>query len=347
MSPGSDSTVPQAKHLEHNPLKALAQRSFRPHGALPTGFPEPRDLTKEVQGGKIPVKGQNRFSKVDILSSTPTSYPDSSPLPSPDLLAALVPTPHTLLFGDGLPYRGFLRSFSIADMANFECQKLIGLFSFAILPTFVPYQDEPPFLSHRALLKQIVSMLRAAKKHDKPTTFRLAYQARTNVADVKLAAVFDRRIDLVPSLSYLWLSVVCEVVHMGVRSPDTQNVCAARSPLDQALVIFQLTSFPLAQNHIPQIIGYLSRNVDSFEPILSNVHTPESTFFQIRVDVPTDITREVDGVGVKWHIFGSPPLMLMVNGLNPEVTSTVLKELTIPRITKTFWQVIVNSAPEG
>ena len=39
--------------------------------------------------------------------------------------------------------------------------------------------------------------------------------------------------------------------------------------------------------------------------------------------------------------------MLMLNGLNPDDTSTVLRELTMPRITKTFWPVVVNSAPEG
>ena len=39
--------------------------------------------------------------------------------------------------------------------------------------------------------------------------------------------------------------------------------------------------------------------------------------------------------------------MLMLNGLNPDDTSTVLKELTIPRITKAFWPVMVNSAPDG
>ena len=39
--------------------------------------------------------------------------------------------------------------------------------------------------------------------------------------------------------------------------------------------------------------------------------------------------------------------MLMLNGLNPDDTSTVLKELTIPGITKAFWPVMVNSAPDG
>ena len=82
---------PVVHSLERNPIKALAQRSFRPQGALPTGFPEPCDITKDVQGGKLLVKGQNRFFKVDALSTTPTVYHDTSPLPPPDLLAALRP----------------------------------------------------------------------------------------------------------------------------------------------------------------------------------------------------------------------------------------------------------------
>ena len=347
MQASVDPLPAQQVALERNPIRALAQRNFRPNGALPTGFPEPRDLTKDVQGGKIPVKGQNRFSKIDVLSSSPTVYHDTSPLPPTDLLSALVPTPQILLFGDGLPYSGFLRSFSIADMTNFEWPKLIGLVSFAILPSFAPFQDEPPFFSHRTIVKQIVAMLRAAKKQDKPTTFWLAYQARSNVADVELATVLDRRIDLVPSLGFLWLSVVCQVIHMGIRAPDSHDIHTSPSPLDQPLIIFQLTSVPLPKGHVPQTIGYFPRNVDSTQPIPPQIHTPQASLFQVRLDVPIDITREVDGVEVKWHISGSLPLMLMLNGLNPDDTSTVLKELTIPRITKSFWPVIVNSAPDG
>ena len=156
--------------LHHNPIKALAKRTFRPQGALPTGFPEPRDLMKDVQGGNIPVRGQNRFSKIDIFSYTPTTYHDTSPLPPPDLLAALSPSQQILLFGDELPYRGFLKCFSIADTANFEYNKLIGLVSFAILPNLAPFQDELPFPSHRTIVKQIVAMLRAAKEQEKITT---------------------------------------------------------------------------------------------------------------------------------------------------------------------------------
>ena len=337
---------PVVHSLERNPMKALAQRSFRPQGALPTGFPEPRDITKDVRGGKVPVKGQNRFSKVDVLSTTPTVYHDTSPLPPPDLLAALNPAPQILLFGDGLPYNGVLKRFSIADMANFEWNKLIGLVLFAILPNFAPFQDGSPFFSHGTIVQQIVAMLRAAKKQEKPTTSWPAYNARSNDADVELSSVLDRRIDLVPSLGFLWLSVVCQIVHMGVRSPNTHHISNAPNPLDQPLVLFHLTSSPLPRSHIPQTIGYFPRNVDPTEPLPTTVHTPQSSLFQVRVDVPIDITREVDRSEVRWHISGSLSLMLMPNGLNPDDTSTVFKELTIPRITKALWPVMVNFAPD-
>ena len=202
-------------------------------------------------------------------------------------------------------------------MANFEWNKLIGLVSFAILPNFVPFQDEPPVFSHCTTVKQIVAMLRAAKKQEKPTTSWLAYNARSNVADVELASVLDGGIDLAPSLGFLWLSLVCQVVHMGVRSPNTHHISTAPTPLDQPLVLFQLRSSPLPRNHIPQTIGYFPRSVDPTEPLPPTVHTPQSSLVQVRVDVPIDITREVDGLEVKWHISGYLPLMLMLNRLNP------------------------------
>ena len=116
------------------------------------------------------------------------------------------------------------------------------------------------------MVKRIVVMLRAAKKQDKPTTCWLAYNARSNVADVELTSVLDRRIDLVPSLGFLWLSVVCQVLHMGVRSPNTDHVSTAPSPLDQPLVLFQLTSAPLPRNHIPETIGYFPDRVATTMP---------------------------------------------------------------------------------
>ena len=167
------------------------------------------------------------------------------------------------------------------------------------------------------------------------------------MADVELATVLDRIINPVPSLGFQWLSVVCQVIHMGTRTPDSHDIHTSPSPSDQPLIIFQLTSVPLPKGHVPQTIGYFPRNVNSTKPIPPQVHTPQASLLQVRLDVPIDITREVDRAEVKCHISSSLPLMLMLNGLNPEDSSTVLKELTIPRRTKSFWPVIVNSAPDG
>ena len=77
--------VDQPDPAKTSPLATVT--TFRPREALPTGFPEPRDLNKDVQASKIPVKGQSRFSKVDVLSSSPLVYHDTTPLPPSDLLA--------------------------------------------------------------------------------------------------------------------------------------------------------------------------------------------------------------------------------------------------------------------
>ena len=50
---------------------------------------------------------------------------------------------------------------------------------------------------------------------------------------------------------------------------------------------------------------------------------------------------------MQWNITGSLPLMLLLNGLSSDDTSTILKELQFPRITKSCWPVLINSAPEN
>ena len=49
----------------------------------------------------------------------------------------------------------------------------------------------------------------------------------------------------------------------------------------------------------------------------------------------------------KCTVTGSLPLMLFINGLSPDDSSTVPKNLTAPRITKDHWLVSVNAAPDG
>ena len=106
--------------LPTDPVRVITNPIFRPHSTLPTGLRETRDLSKDVQAGEIPIRGQSRFSKVDILSSSPLVYHDASPLPPPSLLASLSPAPQVLVYGDGHPYNGFLRSFSIAHLPSME-----------------------------------------------------------------------------------------------------------------------------------------------------------------------------------------------------------------------------------
>ena len=115
-----------------NPITYLRDPIFRPIGALPNGFPKALDLNKDTQAGKLPVKGQSRFSKIDVLCPKPLTYHDTTPLPPKDLLASLNPTPQILIYGDGLPYHGFLRSFSLADLPTLE-RKVYSVFSTVFL----------------------------------------------------------------------------------------------------------------------------------------------------------------------------------------------------------------------
>ena len=77
--------------LPSNPIKR--PKLFLPHGALPNGFPKARDLTAEVNANKLAVRGQSRFSRIDLVSSDPPLYLDSTPLPPADLLRSLTPPP--------------------------------------------------------------------------------------------------------------------------------------------------------------------------------------------------------------------------------------------------------------
>ena len=334
--------------LPMNPIRFA--RTFQSQGTLPNGFPEARDLTADVQSGKVQIRGQSRFSNVDQFSATPPLYLDTSPLPPTDLLRALSPPPQILLSGDGLQYPGFLRSFSVADMPGFDWAKLIGTVSFLMLSAFAPFQDDGPFLSHKTIVKQLVNVLRESKKQNKQTMFWLAYPSRTNVADSELATILDRRIDLIPSLPYLNLSVVCPVIHLAQRAAVTRLIEDLPTPNDNPLIIFQLTSKPLAKDHVPKVVEYYPR---AQEPAVSvdghtrPLFTPTSTNFQIRLDVPQDIVRDIDGTETRWHISGTLPLMLLINGLSPDDGSTVLRNITVPRITKNHWPVTVSSAPDG
>ena len=114
-----------------------------------------------------------------------------------------------------MPYPGFLRSLSVADMPGVDWMKVFGTTSLIILPSSARFQDDGHFLSHKTVVKQVVNVLRVAKKQNKKTHVWMAYSSRTNVADAELATILDRQIDLMPVLNFLHLSVVCPVIHLA------------------------------------------------------------------------------------------------------------------------------------
>ena len=65
--------------LPSNPIKPA--KLFLPQGALPNGFPEARDLTAGVNTNKWGVRGQSRFSRIDLVSGDSPVYLGSTPLP--------------------------------------------------------------------------------------------------------------------------------------------------------------------------------------------------------------------------------------------------------------------------
>ena len=333
-----------APRLPTSPVHVISNPVFRSHGTLPTGFPEARDLSKDVQAGKIPVRGQSRFSRVDVLTPAPLAYHDTTPLPPPCLLASLSPVPQILLYGDGLPYKGFLRSFSIADLASMEWTKFIGLTTFVMLPSFAPFEDEPPFFSHKTIVRRVVSLLRQAKKQNKTTNVWLAYVTRSNVADSSFATLLDRRIDLIPALSFLYLTVVCPIIHLASRDSTTNTIVENVSPLDQPLILMHLTSIQLPKKHHAKTVEFFPRLTPT--ETADKVYEPHPSLFQLRIDVPNKVVLDVEGTEVVWDITGTLPLMLMLNGLGPDDTSTVLRDIVVPRITKDHWPIPVNSSPD-
>ena len=316
-------------------------------GRSPMGSQKQIDLTAEVNANKLAVRGQSRFSRYDLVSSNPPLYLDSKPLPPADLLRSLTRPPQILLSGDGLPYPGFMRTLSIADIHDLDWSKLIGLVSFLLLPAFTRFQDEGPFLAHKTYVKNVVNMLRDAKKQNKASTVWLAYTSQSNVADAELVTLLDRRIDLIPSLPFLYLSIVCPVIHLQYRHTESRGIMDSPSPHDMPHIIFQLTSAQVPKGHVPNVLEFYPRTHSDDTRPKTPLLTPRQSLFQTRLDVPTEIIRTIDGQETKWNISGSLPLMLLINDLSPDDPSTILHNLSAPRITNAHWPVTVSSPPEG
>ena len=333
-----------APRLPTLPVHVISDPVFRPHKTLPTGFREPRDLCKDVQAGKIPVRRQSRFSMVDVLTPASLAYHDTTPLPPPWLFASLNPVPGILLYGDGLPYKGFFQTLLHCGFGLHGVHQIHRPDNFCHVAVIRPFKDEPPFFSHKTIVRQVVSLLQQAKKQYKTTKVWLAYVTRSNVADSSVATLLDRRIDLIPALSFVYLTVVCPIIHLASRDSTTNTIVENVSPLDQPLILMHLTFNQLPKKHHAETVDFFPRLTPTETG--DKVYEPHPSLFQLRIDVPNKVVLDVEGTEVVWDITGTLPLMLMLNDLGPDDTSTVLRDMMIQRITKDHWPIPVNPSPD-
>ena len=139
---------------------------------------------------------------------------------------------------------------------------------------------------------------------------------------------------------FFFLSIKCPVIHLAYRHTESRGIMDSPSSHDMPLIIFQLPPSQIPKGHVPNVVEFYPRPE-------TPLFTPTQSLFQIRLDVPTEIIRTIDGQETKWNISGSLPLMLLINGLSPDDSSTILHNLSAPRITKAHWPVAVSSPPEG
>ena len=142
-------------------------------------------------------------------------------------------------------------------------------------------------------------MLHDGKKQNRATTVWLAYASRSNVADPEVATILNRRIDLIRSLPFLFLSIVCPVIHVAYRHTESRGIMDSPSPHDMPLIIFELTSSQIPKGHVPNVVELYPRtHSDDIHPE-TLLFKPTQSLFQIRLDVPIKIIRIIDGQETK------------------------------------------------
>ena len=137
------------------------------------------------------------------------------------------------------------------------------------------------------------------------------------------------------------------MIHLVYRHTESRGIMDSLSPHDMLLIIFQLTSSQIPKAHVPNVVELYPRTHSDETRPETPLFTPTQSLFENRLDLPTKIIRTIDGQESKWNISGSLPLMLLINGLSPDVPSNILHNLSAPRITKGHWPVAVSSPPRG
>ena len=156
--------------------------------------------------------------------------------------------------------------------------------------------------------------------------------------------------DLIPSLRYLNLFVDCPSSTSANPLLSILLIEDLPTTNDDPLIIFQLTSKPLAKDHVSKVVEYYPRAQET--AISVHLHTrpnfrPTSTNFQIPLNVPQDIVRDIEGMKTRSNISGTLPLMLLISGLPRDHGSTpiALPSFPLPNI-RTDPHCLVHRLPQ-
>ena len=139
---------------------------------------------------------------------------------------------------------------------------------------------------------------------------------------------------------------MCPIPHLAARNPTNDTIEANPIPLDHPIIIMQLTLAVLPKGHTPKTVELFPKQPEATTQS-PHLYRPQASLFQLRIDIPSTVTLNVKGTDVVWNITGTLQLMLLLNGLSPDDTSTVLKGIVSPRITKQYWPIPATSAPDG
>ena len=151
----------------------------QPPHVPPKGTPLaiPASLQAAVSSKTVPLAGQNKFSKVEVIDGT---FMEKILIAPPNLFQFISDHRYTPVDVLGAPYLFATQvvqrsettptfvpgiSYSIADygMANFAWSSLVGKTTLLLVPDFAPWQDEAPFLFPKTLVQACVKVLEEGK----------------------------------------------------------------------------------------------------------------------------------------------------------------------------------------
>ena len=125
----------------------------------------------------------------------------------------------------------------------------------------------------------------------------LAYCSRSNVADFGFASILDQHIDVIPVIFYA--TVVCSIGQCAHRHPDSREVVANPILLDHPVILMHLSSVRLPKSDVPRTIEFCLKTSKDENPALER-YVPTTSFFRIRLVIPSRVVIGVEGNEVVW-----------------------------------------------